>query len=105
VRHIPAEIRLCIRRWRQRDPDWVTPSVATLEFVAAGITIDRLGGYQRVAARKEDDDVLRSLISGFSQRDWSLVERLVSETVTNAERPAATLWTSMTRTPCRRGSN
>jgi hypothetical protein len=79
MRRIFAQLRLRIRRWKQRDPDWETPSVTTLEFVAAGIAIDRLGGYDHLAERAESNNADEWLISGFTASDWRFIERLVRE--------------------------
>ncbi len=93
MRRIFAQLRLCIRRWKQRDPDWETPSVTTLEFVAAGIAIDRLGGYDRLAERAATNNADAWLISGFTASDWRFIERLVREmpgdTPTRASQPSA----------------
>ncbi len=81
MRRTIAVLRQCRRRRARCDPDWVTPSVTMLEFVAAGITIERLGGYERLASEAATDDKARWLISGFSPSDWEFVQRLVDETL------------------------
>jgi hypothetical protein len=80
MHYVVATVRLWLRRLKQRDPDVVTPSVTTLEFVAAGIAIDRLGGHERLASQVGVDWVER-LVAGFSASDWRFVQRLVDETL------------------------
>jgi len=54
--------------------------------VAAGIAIEQLGGYERLAIEVATDDKARWLISGFSPNDWQFVQRLVSETLELVQR-------------------
>ncbi len=79
MRRTFMQVRLLLRWLKRCDSEWATPSVTTLEFVAAGIAIDRLGGYEHLVECAATNGAAEYLISGFSAADWSFIQRLVDE--------------------------